>query len=177
MRGKIRILLHDSSDIPDENATFFPYNQIRISLYPPEPNSLFGNYTDHIREVLRHGLNRIFVFNQGSKTLRFFRKYVGINSIFFPTIFIPEWALTGMSAYEEISSNSDSRFHSPEFDLIIKKIAGEGKLPPLGSLKSQLSDWPGPYSPYIFGSGLVKFLSSEVVTVNVQVWYLSIATY
>jgi len=162
INGRVRILLHDSSDCFDEDSTFFPYNRIRISLYPPEPHSLFGNYTDHIRDVIRHGLNRIFVYNQGSKTLRFFRKYFGINSIFFPTLFIPGWALTGISAYEEINSNSNTRFHSPEFELILKKVVKWGKFPPLGSLKSKLSNWPGPFSPNIFGTGLVKFLSSSV---------------
>ena len=85
-----------------------------------------------------------------------------ISATFFPTIFIPGWALTGISAYEEINSNVDTRFHSPEFDLILKSIAEEGKLPPLGSLKSRLSNWPGPFSPNIFGTGLVKFLSSNI---------------
>ncbi|MCK4890628.1 MAG: hypothetical protein KAS97_11905, partial [Candidatus Aminicenantes bacterium] len=160
--GKVRILLHDSSDCFDEDSTFFPYNRIRISMYPPEPHSLFGNYIDHIRDVIRHGLNKIFVYNQGSKTLRFFRRYFGINSIFFPTIFIPGWALAGISAYEEINSNTDTRFHSPEFDLILKNVVKDRKLPPLGSLKSKLSNWPGPFSPSIFGTGLVKFLSSNV---------------
>jgi len=162
INSRVRILLHDSSDCFDEDSTFFPYNRIRISMYPPEPHSLFGNYTDHIRDVIRHGLNRIFVFNQGSVTLRFFRKHFGINSIFFPTIFIPGWALVGISAYEEINSNIDTRFHSPEFDLILRSIAEEGNFPPLGSLKSNLSNWPGPFSPNIFGTGLVKFLSSNV---------------
>ncbi|MCK4888741.1 MAG: hypothetical protein KAS97_02345, partial [Candidatus Aminicenantes bacterium] len=73
INSRVRILLHDSSDCFDEDSTFFPYNRIRISVYPPEPHSLFGNYTDHVRDAIRHGLNRIFVYNQGSKTLRFFR--------------------------------------------------------------------------------------------------------
>lgn len=160
--GRVRILLHDSSDCFDEDSTFFPYNRIRISLYPPEPHSIFGNYTDHIRDVIRHGLNRIFVYNQGSRTLRFLRKYFGMNSIFFPTIVIPGWVLAGISAYEEINSNADTRFHSPEFDLILRSIVEDGDFPRLESLKSNLSNWPGPFSSSIFGIGLVKFLSSNL---------------
>ncbi len=175
--GKVRILLHDSSDCFDEDSTFFPYNRIRISMYPPEPHSLFGNYSDHIRDVIRHGLNRIFVYNQGSKTLRFFRRYFGINSIFFPTIFIPGWALAGISAYEEINSNTDTRFHSPEFDLILKKVSEEGKFPHLGSLKSKLSNWPGPFSPNIFGTGLVKFLSSSVPSNKINEFVKNYSSY
>jgi len=159
INGRVRILLHDSSDYFSEESTFFPYNRICISMYPPDPHSLFGNYTDHIRDVIRHGLNRIFVYNQGSSFLRFFRKYFGSNSVFFPTIFIPGWTLAGVSAYEEINSDSDTRFHSPEFDLILNKIAAEKKFPPPGSLKSRSSNWPGPFSQNVFGAGLIKFLS------------------
>ncbi len=162
VRGNIRILLHDSTDISDEDSTFFPYNQIKMSIYPSEPYLLFGDYTDHIRDVLRHGLNRIFVYNQGSRVLRFFRKYFGINPVFFPTLYIPGWTLAGVSAFEEINSNEDTRFRNPEFDLILKKIAFNGGLPALGSLKSNLSQWPGPLSPNIFGTGLVKFISNDV---------------
>ncbi|MEN8221774.1 MAG: hypothetical protein ABFR36_00835 [Acidobacteriota bacterium] len=159
--GRVRILLHDSSDCFDEESTFFPFNRIRISLHPPEPDSLFGNYTDHIRDVIRHGLNRIFIFNQGSKALNFFRKYFGSNAVFFPTIFIPGWALTGVSAFEEIDSDSETRFHSPEFDLILKHIAAGIKFPHLGSLKSRSSVWPGPFAQNIFGAGLIKYISQQ----------------
>ncbi|MCK5221458.1 MAG: hypothetical protein KAR14_07755, partial [Candidatus Aminicenantes bacterium] len=70
--------------------------------------------------------------------------------------------MSEISAYEEINSNTDTRFHSPEFDLILNKVAAEGEFPPLGSLKSRLSNWPGLFSPNVFGTGLVKYLSSNV---------------
>ncbi len=162
VKGRIRILLHDSTDCFDEESTFFPYNQIRISMYPPEPHSIFGNYTDHIKDVIRHGLNRIFVYNQGSKVLRFFRRYFGANSIFFPTIFIPGWTLAGVSAYEEINTEDETRFHSPEFNLILNTMAAGRGLPALSSLKSRKSSWPGYFSNIIFGAGLIKFLSDNV---------------
>ncbi len=161
VNGKIRILLHDSTDCFEEESTFFPYNQIRVSMYPPEPHSIFGNYTDHIKDVIRHGLNRIFVYNQGSKMLRFFRRYFGANSIFFPTLFIPGWTLAGVSAYEEINAEDETRFHSPEFSLILNSLASGKGLPPLSSLKSRKSEWPGQFSNIIFGAGLIKFLSDD----------------
>jgi len=160
--GKIRILLYDSTDCFDEESTFFPYNQIRISMYPPEPHSIFGNYTDHIKDVIRHGLNRIFVYNQGSRALRFFRKYFGTNSVFFPTIFIPGWTLAGVSAFEEINTEDETRFHSPEFSLILNRLAAGKGFPDIGSLKSRLSIWPGQFSNIIFGAGLIKFISGTI---------------
>ncbi len=158
INGRVRILIHDSSDSFNEKSTFFPFNRIIISICPPEPYSLFGNYADHIKNVIRHGLNRIFVLNKGSRVLNFFRKYFGSNSVFFPTISIPEWTRSGLAAFEEIGSGTGTRFSSPEFELILNKIASENKFPPSGSLKSRSAKWPGPVTSDVFGSGLIKFL-------------------
>jgi len=157
-KGKVRILLHDSTDYFDEGSSFFPYNWISIALYPPEPNSLYGNYSNHVKDVIRHGLNRIFVYNFGSRILYFLRKHLGANLLFFPTFTIPGWAFAGVSTSEEINSDSGTRFHSPEFDLILREIAVNRKFPKISSLQSKSLKWPGPFSPDIFGVGLQKFL-------------------
>jgi len=176
-KNRIRILLHDSTDYFDEGSSFFPYNWIKISIYPPEPNSLYGNYSNHIKDVIRHGLNRIFVYNFGSKILYFLRKYFGSNLLFFPTFAIPEWAFAGVSASEEISSDSVTRFHSPEFDLILRAIAINRKFPPISSLQSKSLKWPGPFSPDIFGVGLQKFLLKKEGFDKIRNFIINYASY
>lgn len=159
IRGKVRILLTDNTDLPVEESGFFPYNNIRISLYPPAPDSLFGNNLNWINSALIRGLNRIFIYSQGSKFLFFMRKYTGNNPILLPTLIIPAWIIEGLGSIPEVGTGENRRFHTPEFRIYAETILAGGKLPVMGSLKSEYSKWPGPDAKYIFGALFGKKLS------------------
>lgn len=161
INGKVRILLTDNTDLPEESSTFFPYNQIRISLFPSPPDSLFGSYYNWINSVLRFGLNKIFIYNQGSEFISFMRRYFGDNPMFFPTILIPSWIFEGLATLPDSIPGENIRFLSPEFGICAEKVLAGRKLPKMSSLKGNCSEWPGPASKYIYGRLFVKKLSEK----------------
>ncbi len=161
INGKVRILLTDNTDLPEESSTFFPYNQIRISLFPSPPDSLFGSYYNWTNSVLRFGLNKIFIYNQGSEFISFMRRYFGSNPMLFPTILIPSWIFEGLAALPDNISGENIRFLSPEFGIFAEKAMSGGKLPKMGSLQGNYSKWPGPVSKYIYGFLFAKKLSEK----------------
>jgi hypothetical protein len=104
IRGKIRIVLSDVFDTYKINSTFFPYNQIEISMFPPEPESVIGNWNNWLEDAIQFELNSLFILNSGSGVIYGLRKYLGFNTMFFPAGYIPGWIFNGLQARNALSS-------------------------------------------------------------------------
>jgi len=159
IRGKIRIVLSDVFDSYKINSTFFPYNQIEISIFPPEPESVIGNWHNWLEDAVQFELNSLFILNSGSGAIYGLRKYLGFNTMFFPAGYIPGWIFNGIQAQNVISSGLNRMIDKNYIDLWMQIfIKKEGKFPMLNSLKGKFLKWPGELSNYFFGVYFVGYM-------------------
>jgi hypothetical protein len=160
-KSKIRILLSDSYDDSNGNATFFPYNQIEVSLFTPPPDSTIGSGKDWIRLVLAHELTHIINLNAGSGFTYFMRKILGSNPLLYPVIYVPDWILEGMAVYSESQTNQGGRLNTPDYRLMLNHIAKAGKIPAWGDFWGDPTSWPGATSKYLYGAAFINFLTEK----------------
>ena len=123
VKGKIKILLTDSYDVYNGNATFFPFNRIELYLFNPPPDSSLGDYSDWIDLALSHEMNHIFNMNVGSGITHFMRKLMGTNPLFYPMIYAPLWMQEGLSVYVESQLNSGGRLNAPDYKIMLDRLA------------------------------------------------------
>lgn len=161
IRGKIRIILSDNMDSASLNSKFFPYNQIEISIVPPEPDSFLGNWNNWIEDALHFELNSLFVFNSGSNFIYGLRKYLGFNTLFFPAGYIPGWIFKGLCAIDALSGGINPMFDENYIDKGVEFfIRKNGRFPRFDALKGIFPKWPGDLSDYFFGIYFIKYLKS-----------------
>ncbi len=159
IRGKIRIVLKDDSDLPGSKSTFFPYNQIELSLFPPDNFSIIGRWENLLEELLKFELNSLFILNCGSNSIYALRKYLGFNTLFFPTGFIPGWVFSGIAANSCNEQDVNTIFNREYIKIIIRQyIKKHGKFPNIGSLRSNLHQWPVNLSKLHFGIYFINYI-------------------
>ncbi len=161
IKGKIRILLTDVYDDSNGYATYFPFNQIGIYIFNPEPDSIIGSYRDWIYFVLSHEMTHIFNLNSGSGFTYFLRSIFGNSPIAHPASVLPTWILEGLAVYTESKLNQWGRLNTPDFNIILNNIAKEGKIPFWTKLYANPTTWPGPISKYLYGAEFFQFLADK----------------
>lgn len=161
IKGKIRILLTDIYDSSNGYATYFPFNQIGIYIFNPEPDSTIGSYKDWIFLVLSHEMTHIFNLNSGSGFTYFLRNIFGNSPISYPASMLPTWILEGLAVYTESKLNQWGRLNTPDFNIILNNIAKEGKTPFWTKLYGNSTTWPGPIAKYLYGAEFFQFLADK----------------
>lgn len=161
VKGKIKILLTDSYDVYNGNATFFPFNRIELYLFSPPPDSTLGDYTDWIDLALSHEMNHIFNMNAGSGITYFMRKIMGTNPLFYPMIYTPLWMQEGLSVYVESQLNPGGRLNAPDYKIMLDRLASARLLAPPGSIYGEPTDWPGPSAKYFYGAAFIQYLAGQ----------------
>ncbi len=161
IKGKIRILLTDIYDNSNGYATYFPFNQIGIYIFNPEPESMIGSYRDWIYLVLSHEMTHIFNLNSGSGFTYFLRNIFGNSPISYPASMLPTWILEGLAVYMESKLNQWGRLNTPDFNIILNNIAKEKKIPFWTKLYGNSTTWPGPTSKYLYGAEFFQFLADK----------------
>lgn len=161
IKGKIRILLTDVYDDSNGYATYFPFNQIGIYIFNPEPDSIVGSYRDWIYFVLSHEMTHIFNLNSGSGFTYFLRNIFGNSPISYPASTLSTWILEGLAVYTESKLNQWGRLNTPDFNIILNNIAKEGKIPFWTKLYGNITTWPGPISKYLYGAEFFQFLADK----------------
>ena len=161
IRGPIRILLTDVYDYANGSATYFPYNHIEIYLFNPPPDSTLGSYREWIHLALSHELTHIINFNSGSGFTYFMRKVLGSHPAFYPIMFMPVWGMEGMAIYGESYVNPWGRLNTPDYHIMLRYIAGAGKMPDWGDFWGDPTSWPGGTAKYLYGAAFFNFLGKK----------------
>jgi len=161
IKGKIRILLTDVLDNSNGYATYFPFNQIGIYIFNPEPESIIGSYRDWIYFVLSHEMTHIFNLNSGSGFTYFLRNIFGNSPISYPGSMLSTWMLEGLAVYTESKLNQWGRLNTPDFNIILDNIAKEKKIPFWTEIYGNPTTWPGPISKYLYGAEFFQFLADK----------------
>lgn len=158
IKGTIRVLLSDSQDYANGNATFFPFNLIELYLFNPLPDTYLSDYRDWIPMALSHEMTHLFNMNAGSKFTYFLRKYLGANPVLYPVIISPVWLMEGWAIYGESLLNDWGRLNTPEFDILLSHIAGARKVPRWPYIFGDSTAWPVTSTPYLYGSKFIQYL-------------------
>lgn len=157
----IRILITDVNDYANGSATFFPFNQITIHLFPPPPDTALGNAFDWIRLVVSHEMSHIFYLNAGSRFIRSLRDIIGSNPLLYPLNFTPFWMVEGIAVFGESYMNPNGRMKTPDYCLILKNMARTRSVPKWRDIYGEPTYWPGPEAKYLFGCKFIEFLIEE----------------
>ncbi len=158
IKGKIKILLTDGYDSSNGSATFFPFNRIEIYLFNPMPDSALGNCKKWIDLVLSHEMTHIFNMNAGSGFTYFMRKIFGTNPFLYPMIFAPEWVMEGTAVYVESQLTTGGRLNSPDYKIMLNRIASDRGIPEVIHIFGEPTDWPGPTAKYFYGAAFIHYL-------------------
>ncbi len=161
VQKKIRILLTNSYDYPQSFATFFPFNQIVISLAHPTPDSEMGNFRDWVPMVLAHEMTLIFIFNAGPSYLQFMRNIFGNLSIFYPMARFPRWLMEGLAIYGESLLQEGGRLNNADFDILLREILRDGSIPSYLTLYGIPTRWPADQARALYGSKFIQYLSQK----------------
>jgi hypothetical protein len=161
IKKKIRILLTDSSDLPRNFATFFPFNQIVLSLAHPPPDSPYGNFRDWIPLALAHEMTLIFIFNAGPGYLHFLRGIFGNLSIFYPMARFPNWLLEGLAIYGESHIREGGRLNNSDYDILLREILRSQTTPNYLTLYGIPTRWPVEHARSLYGSKFLQYLARQ----------------
>lgn len=161
VKRKTRIVLTDHTDNANGSTTFFPLNLITIHLHGPEPDSYMGNSQDWITLVLSHELSHLFTFHMGSRFIKWMRNIFGSNPVLYPMTFSPLWMMEGLAIYGESVSDPGGRLNTPDFNLFLNSQQKEKNIPNWNRIFGQRTLWPGPNSPYLYGSTFLSYLQNN----------------
>jgi len=161
VKEKIKILLTDGYDVSNGSATFFPFNRIEIYLFNAMPDTTLGNYREWIELVLLHEMCHLFNMNAGSGFTYFMRKIFGTNPFLYPMLYAPNWVTEGMAVYIESQLTSSGRLNSPDYKIMLNRIASGRGIPDIFHIFGEPTDWPGPTAKYFYGAAFIQFLAER----------------
>jgi hypothetical protein len=159
LRGRVRIVLDDSTDEANGFATFFPFQLVGINLHEPAPDSTLACGRDWLDLVLSHELTHIFTLNAAAEPLRVLRRVFGSNPALYPAVQLPPWVSEGLAVYCESAFSGDGRLDHPPFKLMLASARRDNQFPGWSALSGTPAAWPGATAKYLFGAGFMRFLA------------------
>ncbi|TFG78436.1 MAG: hypothetical protein E4H23_07865 [Chrysiogenales bacterium] len=174
-RGRIRIVLDDSTDEANGFATFFPFNLVGASLSEPPPDSQLAANHSWLDLVLAHELTHIFNLNSAAKPFLMLRRVFGSQPALYPAAQLPPWVIEGLGVYGESRFSEDGRLNHPPYALMLAAARRDSLFPDWRRLGGLPAAWPGPSAKYLFGAGFMQFLADQYGAASLR-QYLSRAT-
>jgi hypothetical protein len=161
LRGRVRVVLDDSTDQPNGFATFSPYDLVGINLAEPPPDSELAAGRSWIDLVMAHEMTHIFTLNSGSAPFRVARRLFGTNPVFYPATQMPPWAIEGLAVYGESRFTRDGRLDHPPYRLMLDAARRDDRFPDWQRVAGLPAAWPGPTSRYLYGAGFMDYLARQ----------------
>lgn len=161
VRGRVRILLHDATDVANGSAGYFPFNLICIHRVEPPPGSELGSRRDWLNLVLTHELGHLVALHAGRRWLRALRVVFGNHPALFPIDAMPGWTLEGMAELGESSFDEPGRLRTADFRLMADAAGRAGEIPSYRRLTGQPTFWPGPMARYLHGGMFFRLLAER----------------
>jgi len=174
-RGRIRIVLDDSTDQANGFATFFPFNLVGMNLSEPPPDSQLAANRSWLDLVLAHELTHIFNLNEAAGPLLMMRRVFGSQPALYPAVQLPPWVIEGLAVYSESRFTEDGRLDHPPYALMLRAARRDSLFPDWRRLGGLPAAWPGPTAKYLFGAGFMQFLADQYGAASLR-QYLSQAT-
>jgi hypothetical protein len=159
LRGRVRIVLDDSTDQANGFATFYPYDLVGINLAEPPPDSELAAGRSWIDLVLAHELTHIFTLNSASPPFRAARRLFGSNPVFYPATQLPPWVIEGLAVYGESRFSGDGRLDHAPYRLMLDAARRDDRFPGWQRVAGLPAAWPGPASRYLYGAGFMDYLA------------------
>ncbi|MCJ7524346.1 MAG: hypothetical protein MUP71_03880, partial [Candidatus Aminicenantes bacterium] len=171
-RGRIRIILNDSTDEANGFATFFPFNLVGANLGEPPPDSQLAANHSWLDLVLTHELTHIFNLNSAAKPFLILRRVFGSQPALYPAVQLPPWVIEGLAVYGESRFTEDGRLNHPPYALMLGAARRDNLFPDWQRLGGMPAAWPGPTAKYLFGAGFMQFLADKYGAANLRQYLL-----
>lgn len=171
-RGRIRIVLDDSTDQANGFATFFPFNLVGVNLSEPPPDSQLAANRSWLDLVLTHELTHIFNLNSAAKPFLMLRRVFGSQPALYPAVQLPPWVIEGLAVYGESRFTEDGRLNRPPYALMLGAARSDSLFPDWRRLGGMPAAWPGPTAKYLFGAGFMQFLADKYGAASLRQYLL-----
>ena len=171
-RGRIRIVLDDSTDQANGFATFFPFNLVGVNLSEPPPDSQLAANRSWLDLVLTHELTHIFNLNEAAGPFHMLRRVFGSQPALYPAVQLPPWVIEGLAVYGESRFTEDGRLNHPPYALMLGAARRDSLFPDWRSLGGMPAAWPGPTAKYLFGAGFMQFLADKYGAASLRQYLL-----
>lgn len=152
------VVLADQSDAANAWAFPLPFNTVLIHASTPSGAERIGRSTDWLRVVFTHKFTHIVHLDQSEGWARGLRRMFGRMPLAFPNLFLPEWMIEGLAAYEESVVTGEGRLGAGDFRAIEREAARAGRFLSLNRVNGGLVAWPAGEAPYAYGLGFHEFL-------------------
>src|SRR5665213_306192 len=158
---RTHVVLVDQTELANGSATPVPYDTIVVTAAWPPASDCLGRTDDWLRLVFTHEFTHIVHLDRSEGWARFVRGIFGRVPLAFPNLFLPTWQIEGLAVYEESAITGEGRLHSGDF-LAIEEEARRGNgVERLDRVNGGLTDWPGGFAPYAYGSGFHQYLADR----------------
>lgn len=157
--GKTELIIVDSSDTVNGEATPFPYNAIYISPTPPAAGFLTPTrYRHWIRALIFHEYTHIVQLDQASGLPGVFRKLFG--RIILPNVLQPLWLIEGLAVFEESEAETTDRAAGAFSEMILRTAILEDRFKTID--QAHIPDsWPEGLTPYYYGAAFHRFIKEK----------------
>ncbi len=160
-RGRMRIVLNDSTDQANGFATMYPFSLVGVDLAEPPPDSELAGSGSWLDLVLAHELTHIFTLNAGAPPFRAGRRLFGNLPVFYPALQLPPWVVEGLAVEGESRFTGNGRLDHAPYRRMLEASSRSGQLPDWRRLAGMPAAWPGPNGKYVFGAGFMEFLAAR----------------
>lgn len=165
-RGKIVVIINDSTDVSNGFATMIPYAHIMV--YPVQigKGETLSEAGEWAHELFIHELTHIFQMYPANSFYKFLKPVFG--NIIAPNMLMPSWWKEGMAVEIETHFSHQGRNRSFYQDAALRALVLDKKLfnYSLAEINEALPTWPYGGRPYLFGSIFMGHMA-ETKTIDV----------
>ena len=158
-KEKTHLVLIDSKDSANGNATPFLYNKMNIYLTKPAGMLHMGAYDDWLRLLITHEYTHILQMDMVNGLPKKIQNIFG--RLYFPNMFQPIWLVEGLATFEETEQTSAGRGNSAYPDMVLRMASLENEFPGLDKMSNLPYQWPSSDMPYLFGESFIRFIRDK----------------
>jgi hypothetical protein len=162
--ARTHVVLVDQTELANGSATPVPFDTIVVTATWPPGSDFLGRTDDWLRLVFTHEFTHIVHLDRSEAWARLVRGVFGRVPLAFPNLFLPIWQIEGLAVYEESAITGEGRLHSGDFLAIEEEARRANAVEQLDRVNGGLTDWPGGFAPYAYGSGFHQYLADRYGT-------------
>jgi hypothetical protein len=167
LSGPLEVVVRGDTDVPNGQASVFPFNLLVVNAVPFSPTSSIGEYDNWIRTLAFHELTHIVANDITRGALSIGRTVFGtvakMNS------YQPIWLIEGLAVYEETALSLFGRGRSAMADMMVRTATRDGLLDSedtllgvtLDRLNSGAPEWPHGITPYLYGYLMNRMVADQ----------------
>lgn len=143
------ILLRDTADTANGDATAVPYNAVRLFVSAPEELSSLGDYDDWVTTLVTHEQTHVVHIDNIGGAAAILNTVVG--KTYAPNQIQPRWITEGIAVAMESRFTSGGRLRSSLFDMYLRADVLEDNVAGLDEMSHRVRRWPGGDIWYLYG--------------------------